>query len=94
MNVGDRVTLEQVTCIRYSWYERTIHHEQTRVYHRYVFRDCHGDKYVYSGVSLGIREGCTYDIRATIKRDERDTYGVFRLSRVTVEYRGKRERLL
>lgn len=94
MKPGERINLSQVVCSRYTTHERVIHHEECRTFHRYLFETSDKLRFVYSGVYLRIRVGDIVDIRCTIKRDERVSWGVIRIARVTVEHRGKRELLL
>jgi len=92
MKEGERIELHQVICTRYSTHERIIHNEENRTYHRYLMRDSHNQLYVYSGVSLGVAMGDTFNIKATVKRFE-TKYRCIRLARVIVTSRGI-ERLL
>lgn len=94
MKPGERINLEQLECVRYSHYEKVIHHEETITVHRYVFRAANRDCFVYAGVNLCVRVGDIVDIRCTVKRDERMSWGSIRIARVKLTGRGKRELLL
>lgn len=86
MTVGERLTLTEARCVRYTTHERLLWNETLTLFHRYVFR-VFGEDYafVYSGVMLkGVREGDNYSLRATLKRDERSEFNCWRLARVCV----------
>lgn len=80
--IGQRLNLGAIKCDKVSHYERPSWDRETTVtIWRYAFRAPTGERFVYSGKYLGIKNFEIVSIRATIKC-LRDDYGFIRLTRV------------
>lgn len=80
--IGQRLNLGAIKCDKVSHYERpSWGRENTVTIWRYAFRALTGERFVYSGRYLPIKNFEIVSIRVTIKQ-LRDEYGFIRLARV------------